>query len=152
MENTNELLVTKVFNATPERVWKAWTTPGEIAQWFAPGLVMEVRELDVRPSGQFRFADPSDKDSGEYTGIYTTVEPFQKLSFNVVDFSQSSDSEGVKAGYKVEFEKIGEQTKMSLTSVPPENSNDKTTFDAWSACFDRMEKVIELTNENRKDE
>ncbi|MBA3732981.1 SRPBCC domain-containing protein [Patescibacteria group bacterium] len=140
MENNNELIVTRVFDVSPELVWKAWALPEQIAQWFAPGIVMEVRELDVRPGGHFRFADPNDKLSGEYTGTYITVKPLQELSFSVVDFSDNPA--GIRAGFKVEFEEIGNQTKMTLTSLPPENSYDKTTFDAWSGCFDRMAKVI----------
>jgi uncharacterized protein YndB with AHSA1/START domain len=142
MENNNELIVTKVFDAPCEAVWKAWTTPELIAQWFAPGIVMDVRELDVRVGGHFRFADPNDKDGGEYTGTYITVNPLHELSFNVIDFSLTDDPAGVSAGFKVVFEEIGSQTKITLTSIPPENSYDKSTFDAWTACFNRMEKVI----------
>ena len=142
MEHTKELIVTRVFDAPCEVVWKAWTTPEQIAQWFSPGIVMDVRELDVRPGGHFRFADPNDKESGEYTGTYTTVEPEKELSFNVTDFSQTHDLAGVIAGYKVVFESAGEQTKMTLTAVPPEDSYDQTTFDAWTGCFERLAAVI----------
>lgn len=142
MENNNELIVTRVFDAPSELVWKAWTMPEQIAQWFAPGLIMEVRELDVRPGGRFRFADPNDKNSGEYTGTYISVEYLQELSFNVVDFSRTDDPAGIKAGFKIVFESVGEQTRMTLTSIPPEDSYDKATFNAWIACFDRLAKVI----------
>jgi uncharacterized protein YndB with AHSA1/START domain len=137
-----ELVVTGVFDAPCELVWKAWTTPEQIAQWFAPGTVMDIRELDVRPGGHFRFADPNDKNSGEYTGTYITVEPLQELSFSVIDYSQTNDPAGITAGFKIKFESVGEQTRMTLTSIPPKNSYNKTTFDAWSACFDRLAKVI----------
>ncbi len=142
MEHTNELAVTKVFDASCETVWKAWTTPEIIARWFAPGVVMDVRELDVRPGGRFRFADPADKDTGEYTGAYITVESLKELSFMVVDYSQSSDPAGVGAGFKIVFEEVGGQTKITLTSIPPEDSYDKQTFDAWSACFERLANAI----------
>jgi len=141
MESNNELVVTRVFDAPLELVWKAWTTPQQIAQWFAPGVVMEVRELDVRPGGHFRFADPNDKDSGEYTGTYITVTPLEELSFSVIDYSHT-DPAGMKAGFKIIFESVGEQTRMTLTSIPPENSYDKSTFDAWTACFERLANVI----------
>ncbi len=136
----NELIVTKIFDAPCELVWKAWTTPELISKWFAPGIVMEVLELDARPGGHFRFADPNDKTSGEYTGTYITVKPLEELSFSVMDFS--SDSKGIEAGFKIVFESLGEQTKITLTSIPPENSCDKTTFDAWTGCFDRLAEVI----------
>ncbi|MEO6536225.1 MAG: SRPBCC domain-containing protein [Candidatus Paceibacterota bacterium] len=141
MEN-NELIVTRVFDAQPEAVWNAWTTPELIAQWFAPGVVMDVRELDVRKGGHFRFADPNDTTSGEYTGTYITVEPLKELSFSVIDFSETEDPAGVSAGFRVVFEEVGEQAKITLTSIPPENSFDKRTFDAWTGCFDRLADVI----------
>lgn len=142
MESTNELIVTRVFNASCELVWNAWTTPELIAQWFAPGLHMEVRELNVRPGGHFRFAELGSDDTSEYTGTYITVRPFEELSFKVMDFSQTADPAGIPAGFKIEFERVGEHTRMTLTSIPPEDSYDKSTFDAWSGCFDRLATVI----------
>lgn len=138
-----ELVVTRSFDAAPELVWKAWTTPELIAQWFAPGVVMEVRELDVRPGGTFRFGDPADPASGEYTGTYITVEPLRELSFSVIDFSMTDDPAGISAGFKIEFEGVGDQTRITLTSIPPENSYDKNTFDAWTGCFERLAAVIQ---------
>ncbi len=140
MENNNELIVTRIYDAPCQRVWDAWTTPDQIAQWFAPGVVMDVRELDVQPGGHFRFADPNDKVSGEYTGTYITVIPNMELTFEVMDFS--NDPAGITAGFKIVFKDLGDQVKMSLTSIPPENSYNKSTFDAWTGCFERMAKVI----------
>jgi uncharacterized protein YndB with AHSA1/START domain len=142
MKNSKELNVARVFDAPCELVWKAWTTPEQIAQWFAPGIVMDVRELDVRPGGHFRFADPKEPNSGEYTGTYITVEPLKELSFNVVDYSRADHPAGENAGFKVVFDSMGDQTKVTLTSIPPEDSYHKETFDAWSACFDRLANVI----------
>lgn len=142
-KSNTKLLVTRVFNAPCQLVWDAWTVPEQIAQWFAPGIIMDVRELDVRPGGHFRFSDPHDAVSGEYTGTYTTVEPCEELSFSVIDYSQTDDPAGISAGFKIEFESMGEQTRMALTSIPPEDSYDQETFDAWSACFERMAGVIE---------
>lgn len=137
----NELVVTRVFDAPCERVWSAWTTPELIAHWFAPGVVMDVRELDVRVGGTFRFADPNNSAVGEYTGTYVTVEPLQELSFMVVDFSQTPDSIGVEAGFKIVFESMGEQTWITLTSIPLAEYH-KETHDAWSGCFERLAAVV----------
>lgn len=141
-ENTNELVVTKVIDAPRERVWEAWTTPDLIARWFAPGVIMDVRELDVRQGGHFRFADPAEPNAGEYTGTYITVVPLQELSFSVKDYSRADHPAGENAGFKVVFEPLGGQTKMTLTSIPPENSYHKETYDAWSGCFERLADVI----------
>jgi uncharacterized protein YndB with AHSA1/START domain len=140
--NNNELIVSKVFDAPCELVWKAWATPELIARWFAPGIVMDVRELDVRPGGHFRFADPAETDGGEYTGTYITVEPLTELSFAVIDYSLSEDPAGVAAGFRVVFQETDGKTKTTLTSVPPEDSFDQQTFEAWTGCFERLAEVI----------
>jgi uncharacterized protein YndB with AHSA1/START domain len=139
---SSDLLVTKLFDAPRELVWKAWTTPELIAKWFAPGIVMDVRELDVRPGGQFRFADPNDTESGEYTGEYVTVEPLRELSFRVMDYSENESGDG--GGFKVIFEEVGKQTKVVLTSIPAPsvNSRYEEAHDAWTGCFERLAKVI----------
>ena len=142
MENANELTVTRVFDAPIGLVWRAWTEPELIAKWFAPGIVMDVRELDARPGGHFRFADPAEPDGGEYTGTYLTVEPLRELSFKVVDYSRADHPAGENAGFKVVFEAAGAKTRMTLTSIPPENSYDKETYDAWSGCFERLASAI----------
>jgi len=141
-DESNELHVTKVFDAPCEAVWEAWTTPELIAQWFAPGIVMDVRELDVRPGGHFRFADPNDKDSGEYTGEYVTVTPLQELSFKVMDYSENPDGDG--GGFKVVFKELGEQTEITLTSIPAPGVNERynEAQEAWAGCFERLANVI----------
>lgn len=139
----NVLLVTTVFDAPCELVWKAWTTPELIAQWFAPGVVMDVRELDVRPGGYFRFADPNDQTSGEYTGEYITVNPLQELSYKVMDYSENPSGDG--GGFKVVFEESGMQTKVTLTSIPAPGVNERfdEAQEAWTGCFERLAKVIQ---------
>ena len=141
-DESNDLFVTRVFDAPRELVWKAWTTPELIAQWFAPGIVMDVRELDVQVGGHFRFADPNDKSSGEYTGEYVTVIPLQELSFTVMDYSENPSGDG--AGFKVVFEESGEQTKVTLTSIPAPGTTSRLgeAKDAWAGCFERLANVI----------
>ena len=141
MREPNELVVTKVFDAPVEKVWSAWTTPELIARWFEPSGTMEVRELDMSVGGKLRFADPNDTESGEYTGTFTNVEPTKEFSFEVMDYSM--DPAGIPAGFKVAFEESSQQTTMTLTSIPPENSYDKQTFDAWTGCFERLAKAIQ---------
>src|ERR1700688_2350992 len=41
--------LTRVFNAPRELVWRAWTDPKHMAQWFGPhGFTSSVPELTVR--------------------------------------------------------------------------------------------------------
>ena len=48
-----EIVLTRVIDAPPERVFQAWTDPKQITQWFSPeGFRNETLEIDIRPGGR----------------------------------------------------------------------------------------------------
>jgi uncharacterized protein YndB with AHSA1/START domain len=50
-----EFVITRVFDAPRDLVWKAWTDPKHMAQWWGPhGFTNPVCEMDVRPGGAWR--------------------------------------------------------------------------------------------------
>lgn len=72
------------FNAGADRIWKAWTEPLLIRQWFGSnpdGKVLDA-EMDVRPGGRFEitFKD-SDGTVHNCSGIYKDVQPNSRLTF-----------------------------------------------------------------------
>lgn len=51
-----ELVITRVFNAPRELVWKAWTEPERLARWWGPaGFAVSVVAFDLRPGGVFLY-------------------------------------------------------------------------------------------------
>ena len=47
-----EFVITRVFDAPRALVWKAWTDPKHMAQWWGPHTFTNpVCEMDVRPGG-----------------------------------------------------------------------------------------------------
>jgi uncharacterized protein YndB with AHSA1/START domain len=81
-----EIVVTRVFDAPRERVWRAWTEPAELARWWGKRgwtTPPESVTMDVRPGGEFSLLSVSDED-GEEMRLDTTygeiVEP-ERLSF-----------------------------------------------------------------------
>jgi uncharacterized protein YndB with AHSA1/START domain len=50
-----EIVATRVFDAPRELVWKLWTDPHHVAQWWGPnGFTSTIQEMDVRPGGAWR--------------------------------------------------------------------------------------------------
>src|SRR5258708_36372245 len=50
-----EVLITRVFDAPRELVFRAWTDPKHLAQWWAPkGCTNNIHEMDVNPGGACR--------------------------------------------------------------------------------------------------
>lgn len=51
-----ELKITRVFNAPRNLVWKAWTEPEHIAQWWGPtGFTNTIHKMDVKAGGTWDF-------------------------------------------------------------------------------------------------
>jgi uncharacterized protein YndB with AHSA1/START domain len=54
-----EVRITRTFNATPERMWQAFTTPEEIVQWWDKTI---VDQHDFKVGGKWRFVSKDDED------------------------------------------------------------------------------------------
>jgi uncharacterized protein YndB with AHSA1/START domain len=51
-----EIVATRIFDAPRELVFKMWTDPEHIVQWWGPnGFTTTIYEMDVRPGGVWRF-------------------------------------------------------------------------------------------------
>ncbi len=52
IEGPHELSLTRIIDAPPEKVFRAWTDPALVVQWFTPPPFITISaELDVRPGG-----------------------------------------------------------------------------------------------------
>jgi uncharacterized protein YndB with AHSA1/START domain len=72
-----EIVMTRVFDAPRELVFKAYTDPSLIPQWWGPrGFTTTVDQMDVRPGGVWRFVQRG-PDGSEYAfnGVYREIAP-----------------------------------------------------------------------------
>ena len=81
-----KIVVTRVFDAPPERVWRAWTVPEELARWWGKRgwtTPPESVTMDVRPGGEFSLLSVSDEDGREMRldTTYREIVPPERLSF-----------------------------------------------------------------------
>ena len=78
-----ELVLTRVFDASRELVFKVWTDPKHVAQWWGPkGFTNPVCELDLRPGGAI-LIHMRGPDGTVYpmTGVYQEVVRPERLVF-----------------------------------------------------------------------
>jgi len=81
-----EITITRIYDAPRELVWKAWTEPERLAQWWGKrGWSTPVSSvtMDVRPGGTFRLNSISDADGSEMPldSVYREVVEPERLSF-----------------------------------------------------------------------
>jgi len=118
----DDLEITRIFDAPRELVWKAWTDPGLVMQWWGPkGFTSPSCKIDLRVGGQYLFCmrAPDGQEfcsGGEYTEIVAPVRIVSVLFYadknGKVDPADSND---VEVRDVVTFEEIGSgQTRLTF--------------------------------------
>lgn len=73
-----EVRIVRVFNATPERMWQAYSDPEEIVQWWDKTT---IDKFDFKVGGVWRFVSAGDDQAGEYAfnGVYKEIDEPNKI-------------------------------------------------------------------------
>ncbi|UOQ57897.1 SRPBCC domain-containing protein [Leucobacter allii] len=84
-----DLTLTRIIRAPRAAIWRAWTDPELLAQWWVPApTVARVERLEVRPGGAFvtSLSDDGAAFSPHTDGLFLVVEPERRLVFtNAID-------------------------------------------------------------------
>ena len=144
-----DLVLTRVFDAPRERVWKAWTDPRQIAQWWGPAGFTNPRcEVDVRPGGALRI-DMRGPDGTVYpmAGVYREVVAPERLVFT----GSALDEKGkplFEVLNTVTFAEQGGKTKLTVQAqvvkkiAAVADRYLKGQEQGWSQSLERLEEFL----------
>ena len=123
-----KMVVTRVFNAPRELVWKAWTTPEYAKQWWGPkGFTTPVYKMDFRVGGKFLFCMKSPDGQEFWTGgEYHEIVPHEKIVLSMY-FADAQGNKVQPAQYGIEHESIEGANDMVLFEDAA-NGQTKLTF------------------------
>ena len=150
-----DLVLTRVFDAPREAVWKAWTDPKRFMRWWGPkGFTSPACKIDLRVGGKYLYCMRS-PEGEEYwsTGVYREIVPLERI----VCTDSFADEKGdvVPASHygmqgewpldllvTVTFEEDGSKTKMTLRHVglPPGVISDCGA--GWNGSFDKLAGIL----------
>lgn len=74
-----EIRIERVFDATRERVWQAFTDPALVAQWWGRGNPLIVERMEVERGGHWRFVEHGPDGVHGFEGRYREVMPPVRL-------------------------------------------------------------------------
>jgi uncharacterized protein YndB with AHSA1/START domain len=153
-----DFIITRVFNAPIEQVWKAWTEPERMAQWWGPQTItIPVCEMDVRPGGLFRIVMRG-PDGTDFLlkGVYREVTPPKRLVM-IMDCSEypaawhdlvnpnrdKSKKPTLECVQTVAMEELDGKTTLTIRtrfeSVATRDAVVKTGMnEGWSQSLDRL--------------
>jgi uncharacterized protein YndB with AHSA1/START domain len=109
------ILITREFDASPERVFRAYTDPELVVQWLGPRrLTMRIDVYEARSGGSYRYAHRED-DGTEYgfRGVFHEVRRDERI---VQTFAYDGFPDGVSLETTV-FEDLGGRTRVTTTSL-----------------------------------
>ena len=147
------LVITRVFDAPRELVWKAWTNPEYVMQWWGPTcFTLSACKIDLRVGGQYLYGMKSPDGAvywlgGEFVEI---VKPEKIVSFlfyaNEHGKIPPADPNDVEVRDVVTFEEYGNgQTKLTFKR----NYWDEGEDVGSNQIFDKLAAfVVELAKTN----
>jgi uncharacterized protein YndB with AHSA1/START domain len=106
-------VITRIFHAPRELVFKAWTNPKHVAQWWGPnGFTTTIQEMDVRPGGNWRLVmhGPDGKDYKNKI-VFTEVVKSERLVYKHVP---EAGTESTTHESTVTFVELGGKTEVTM--------------------------------------
>lgn len=121
-EKKREFSIERIFDAPRELVWKAWTDPKLLAQWWGPnGVTNPICEFEAKPNGAVHIVMEAGEEMGDFKGtrwpmtgtVKEIIEPSRLVytSVNMTDKEGKSTFETINT---ITFEEVEGKTKMTF--------------------------------------
>ena len=139
------LVITRVFDAPRDVVFKAWTDRDHLSQWFGPrGFTMTMCQMDQRPGGTYRFGMRSTEGSDHWLkGVYKEIIEPEKLAFTYAWTDAEGNPTRPETLVVLTFDDEQGKTRFTLHQSVFESI---TACDAhrqgWSSSLDRLAEII----------
>ncbi len=152
-EQAEQVLITRVFDAPRDLVFKAWTECERLMRWWGPkGFTTPLCEIDLRPGGVFHncMRSPEGRDyCGK--GVYREIVEPERIVF--ADFFVDEEGNPVPASYygmspdwpqealvTVTFAEHEGKTKLTLQHAlgPVPASERDMCQQGWSESLDKL--------------
>lgn len=147
-DTTYEVTLSRWFDASPELVYRAFTDPQQLGQWFGPlmfGVPTDTIDLDIRPGGHWRMTmvgkdDPTWRAPVDAT--FTEVVDNELLVGYEVAKDIPGMADGTRMTLSIEFVPEGDGTRLELRQGPfPEETREMATV-GWNQSFHKLDALL----------
>ena len=148
-QNEKELTITRVFDASRETMFHAWTDATLMAQWWGPkGFTNPVCELDAVPGGAIRI-EMQRPDGVVYPmkGVFHEIIEPERLVFTSTAFEDDEGNPRLEVLTTVTFADHDGKTKLMLHAVVVKFTQEATDAvngmeEGWSQSLDRLAEIL----------
>jgi uncharacterized protein YndB with AHSA1/START domain len=131
------------FEATPERVFAAWTRPHALRLWWCPSGWHPTRiEVDLRPGGKYRLSMTRQSGVQSITvhGRFLEIEPARKLVYTWL--WDGAFAEMPETTVTIDFRPVAGGTELSLRQEALAMPFCVQHVGGWTAAFDRITGIV----------
>lgn len=117
--DSNEIRITRIYDASVKAVWDAWTEPDQVAKWWGPrGFTLTTHSKDLRPGGTWDYTMHG-PDGTDYPNL-TTYHEVKPHALLIYDHGGSKDRPPMfRVTARFTEIKPGIQTKLEMTMTLP---------------------------------
>jgi uncharacterized protein YndB with AHSA1/START domain len=156
-----DLSLNRVIDAPAALVWKVWTDPAHLKQWWAPKPWTTVAcELDLRPGGVFRtvMRSPEEQDFPHIFCFIELVENRKLILTNALapgyrpapappSMGGEPDCAGILFTAIVTLEEQAGKTHYSVVVLHKDEAGRKLHeqlgfYEGWGTCLDQLIEVV----------
>jgi uncharacterized protein YndB with AHSA1/START domain len=151
----DRIVITRIFDAPREMVWKAWTDPNHLVAWWGPRyFTSPAAKIDFRVGGKYLFCMRSPEGQDYYSaGTYNEIVPPQRIVYT----DSFADAEGnilspAEFGMgdiptiqimTLTLEDIGGKTRLTLSQADiPDGEAKKNMITGWNESFDKLAESL----------
>ena len=118
-----EICTERVFDAPRDLVWRAYTEPDLLRQWWGRGNQLEIEKYELEKGGHWRFVEHCEEGAFGFEGRFRRISPPECLE-------QTFEWDGMPGHVAIEkatFEKVDqERTRLRIKALyPTRNDRDE---------------------------
>jgi uncharacterized protein YndB with AHSA1/START domain len=149
-KETEEITISRIFDAPPELVYRAFVDPDQLCLWYGPldySVPCETVQIDARPGGFQRFIIIRDDDPAQRSTVEATLTDVveNRLLVGHHEITGIPGTTGaVTYRLRLEFheEGNGKQTRLELRQGPfAENMADEAKT-GWDGSFTKLDSLL----------
>jgi len=141
---TNNVSLHRVFTATPEKVYRAFTEPNALASWLPPyGYVCIVHNIDVKEGGSYKmsFTNFSTGNAQSFGGEYLEIKPNEFLKYT--DKFNDPNLPGEKIT-TIWLKQVSCGTEINITQEGiPAAIPAEMCYLGWQESLEKLKKLVE---------
>ena len=142
--SNNSVSLHRVFTASPEKVFRAFSEPDAIASWLPPyGFLCTVHKLDFKKGGEHKmsFTNFSTGNGHSFGGEYLEIKPNEFLKYTDKFDNPNLPGEMIISVWLKQVS-CGTELKITQEGIPSVIPTEMCYL-GWQESLDKLKKLVE---------